>query len=116
MRMRRLMLNMSQTAIASELDTTFQQIQKYESGTNRLSAGRLQSAARFLQVPISFFFEHAPGAALSTVPDPSTKYVHDFLASSDGVALVRAFTRIKSHKLRRRVVELVQQLAGDDQK
>jgi len=116
-RMRRLMLNMSQEKLAQGLGLTFQQVQKYETGTNRVSASRLQQISGVLQVPVEFFFEglpsiqgalHVPGAA------PSPDYVTDFLATSDGLALVNAFTRIKNAKLRRRIVALVEEITGED--
>ena len=116
-RMRRMMLGMSQEKLGDALSLTFQQVQKYEKGTNRIGASRLQQIAHFLQVPVSFFFEGAPDLAGS--PDgmteaPSPAYVSDFLASSDGLALTKAFMRIKDAKLRRRIVDLVSQIAGED--
>jgi transcriptional regulator with XRE-family HTH domain len=112
-RMRRMMLQMSQEKLGEELALTFQQVQKYEKGTNRIGASRLQQIAQVLQVPVSFFFEGAPGA--SAPPDggaPSPNFVSDFLASADGLALTRAFMRLKNPKLRRRIVDLVEEIAG----
>jgi transcriptional regulator with XRE-family HTH domain len=114
-RMRRMMLSMSQEKLGDALDLTFQQIQKYEKGANRIGASRLQQIAQILQVPISFFFEgspHAPGHAGGMSEAPSPSYVSDFLATSDGLSLTKAFMRIKSSKLRRRIVDLVEQIAG----
>ena len=115
-RMRRLMLGMSQTALAQGLDLTFQQIQKYEKGINRVGASRLQQISNILQVPVSFFFEGAPNMPghSGTGDAPSPAYVSDFLATSDGLSLTKSFMRIKSGKLRRRIVELVEQIAGGD--
>src|SRR5512143_1304907 len=116
-RMRRIMLHMSQEKLGSALGLTFQQVQKYEKGTNRIGASRLQQIAHILQVPVSFFFEgapHAPGHAGGMSEAPSPAYVADFLASSDGLSLTKAFMRIKSSKLRRRIVDLVEQIAGVD--
>jgi transcriptional regulator with XRE-family HTH domain len=116
-RMRRLMLNMSQSDIAEALGLTFQQVQKYEKGTNRISASRLQHLCRILQVSVAFFFEGAPRAI--GLPEPpeadaeSPAYVSDFLATSDGMALVKAFTRIGDAKLRRAIVALVQEVATE---
>jgi transcriptional regulator with XRE-family HTH domain len=116
LRMRRLMLDMSQADIAEALGLTFQQVQKYEKGTNRISASRLQRLCQVLQVPVAFFFEGAPRAI--GLPEPlegkaeSPAYVSDFLATSDGMALVKAFTRIDA-KLRRAIVALVQQVAPE---
>jgi len=116
-RMRRLMLGMSQTRLADGLDLTFQQIQKYEKGVNRVGASRLQQIAQILQVPVSFFFDgapHTPGHSGGMGEAPSPAYVADFLATSDGLSLTKAFMRIKSSKLRRRIVDLVEQIAGVD--
>jgi transcriptional regulator with XRE-family HTH domain len=116
-RMRRMMLNMSQEKLGEALGLTFQQVQKYEKGTNRIGASRLQQISSILQVPVSFFFEGAPGSGdvvpgMSDAPSPS--YISDFLATSDGLALTKSFMRIKDQKLRRRIVDLVEQIAGDE--
>ena len=116
-RMRRLMLDMSQTTLADALGVTFQQVQKYEQGTNRIGAGRLLQISRFLQVPITFFFEGAPSplrARGGTGAAPSPSYVSAFLATSDGLALTKAFMQIKEPKLRRHIVHLVQEIADND--
>jgi len=116
-RMRRLMLDMSQTKLGDALGLTFQQVQKYEKGTNRIGASRLQQISQILQVPISFFFEGAPrlrGARNKNEEAPSPRYVSDFVATSDGLALTKAFMRIKEPTVRRYIVKLVQQIAGDD--
>jgi transcriptional regulator with XRE-family HTH domain len=115
-RMRRIMLGMSQEKLGEMLGLTFQQVQKYEKGTNRVGASRLQQIADALQVPVSFMFEGAPGSApadgLREAPSPG--YVSDFLATSDGLALTRAFTRIKNAKIRRSIVDLVEQIAAQE--
>ena len=117
-RMRRMMLSMSQEKLGDALGLTFQQVQKYEKGTNRIGASRLQQISNILQVPVSFFFEgapHAPGAHSSGMSEaPSPAYVSDFLATSDGLSLTKAFMRIKNSKLRRRIVDLVEQIAGEE--
>jgi len=116
-RMRRMMLGMSQEKLGDALGLTFQQIQKYEKGTNRIGASRLQQISLILQVQVAFFFEGAPtvpGTATGLQEAPSPAYVTDFLATTDGLALVKAFMRIPSPKLRRRVVELVQEMGGED--
>ncbi len=115
-RMRRMMLGMSQEKLGNNLGLTFQQVQKYEKGTNRIGASRLQQIAHIVQVPVSFFFEGAPAVPCSGRHDgmgeaPSPAYVSDFLATSDGLALTKAFTRISDSKLRRRIVDLVEQIA-----
>jgi transcriptional regulator with XRE-family HTH domain len=112
-RMRRLMLGMSQGRLADQLGITFQQVQKYEKGVNRISASRLQQASQMLDVPVSFFFEQAPqltgnGRGHADSPDG---YVDNFLATSDGLALVKAFMRIGDPVLRRSFVRLVECVA-----
>jgi transcriptional regulator with XRE-family HTH domain len=109
---------MSQEKLGDALGLTFQQVQKYEKGTNRIGASRLQQIAHILQVPVSFFFEGAPAVSSVARPDglseaPSPAYVSDFLATSDGLALTKAFMRIADSKLRRRIVDLVEQIATD---
>jgi transcriptional regulator with XRE-family HTH domain len=106
-RMRRLMLDMSQSEIGDALGLTFQQVQKYENGANRISANRLQQLSQILQVPIPFFFEGADANPEAAFPE----YVDDFLATSDGLALVKAFMRIDNARLRRLIVHLVEDCA-----
>jgi transcriptional regulator with XRE-family HTH domain len=117
-RMRRMMLSMSQEKLGDALGLTFQQVQKYEKGANRIGASRLQQISQILQVPVSFFFEGAPAQPGDRTTgfdeSPSPAYVADFLATSDGLALTKAFVRIKDAKLRRRIVDLVSQIAGEE--
>jgi transcriptional regulator with XRE-family HTH domain len=117
-RMRRMMLSMSQEKLGDALGLTFQQVQKYEKGTNRIGASRLQQISTILQVPVAFFFEGAPEVPGSRAQGfkeaPSPSYVSDFLATSDGLALTKAFMLITDTKLRRRIVDLVQQIAGEE--
>jgi transcriptional regulator with XRE-family HTH domain len=112
-RMRRMMLSMSQEKLGDALHLTFQQVQKYEKGTNRIGASRLQQISYILQVPVSFFFEGAPTpdgmTGMSDAPSPA--YIADFLSSSDGLALTKAFMRIKHPNVRRRIVDLVESIA-----
>jgi len=115
-RMRRLMIKMTQEKLAAQLGLTFQQVQKYEKGVNRISASRLREMSHVLQVPVQFFFDGLPetkGGSGKDRQDPSQKFIHDFLASSDGLALARAFTRLKSSKLRRRIVQLVKEFVDE---
>ena len=116
-RLRRTMLGMSQEKLGESLGITFQQIQKYEKGTNRVGASRLQNISNILTVPVSFFFEDAPG---DNNVDPSgmaeasnSNYVVDFLSSSEGLQLNRAFVKIADPKVRRRIVELVKTLGAE---
>jgi len=116
-RMRRLMLGMSQEKLGNGLGLTFQQVQKYEKGTNRIGASRLQHISQLLQVPVPFFFEgapHLPGQPIGIGPAPSPAYVFNFLATADGLALTKAFMQIEQPELRRRIVHLVEEIAGDD--
>ena len=119
--MRRLALDMSQTNLADAVGLTFQQIQKYENGKNRVSASRLQQFAKLLEVPISFFFEGAPAAQVvggskkvNGKAAVSSVYVTNFLATQDGQNIIKAFSRIEDQKLRRSIVLLVEQIAGVD--
>jgi transcriptional regulator with XRE-family HTH domain len=114
-RMRRNALEMTQQQLGDALGLTFQQVQKYEQGTNRIGAGRLQHIANILQVPVEFFFEGvatAPDAAAPDLNAPSPAYLNEFLASSDGLRLTKAFTQIDSSKLRRAIVGLVQEIVA----
>jgi transcriptional regulator with XRE-family HTH domain len=108
-RMRRLMLDMSQETLAAGLGVTFQQVQKYEKGQNRIGAGRLQRLAEILQVPVSFFFEDSPTPGRRQAALPS--YISDFLASADGLALTRAFMNISDARQRRCIVILAEAMA-----
>ena len=110
-RMRRMMLGMSQEKLGDAVSLTFQQIQKYEKGTNRIGASRMQQFSEIMQVPVEFFFDGAPGAFKQTGAAPSPAYVNDFLATTDGLAIVKAFTKIDNAKTRRWIVDLVEQIA-----
>jgi len=114
-RMRRIMLGMSQEKLGEALGLTFQQVQKYEKGTNRVGASRIQQISEILQVPVSFLFEGGPSGIASGEnfsEGTSPAYVSDFLATSEGLALTRAFTRIPDAKLRRSIVDMVEQIAA----
>lgn len=115
-RMRRMMVNMSQEKLGEKLGITFQQIQKYEKGTNRIGASRLQQIANVLGVPVGFFFEGAPvpdGSAKGFSEAASPAYVSDFLATSDGLALTKAFMKVTDSKVRRRIVDLVEAMVAE---
>jgi transcriptional regulator with XRE-family HTH domain len=114
-RMRRIMLGMSQEKLGEALGLTFQQVQKYEKGTNRIGASRIQQISGILQVPVSVLFEGGPGGSMSadgSAEATSPSYVSDFLATSEGLTLTRAFTRISDSKLRRSIVDMVEQIAA----
>jgi transcriptional regulator with XRE-family HTH domain len=110
LRTRRAALHMSQGALGDALGVTFQQVQKYENGINRVSASRLHHLAHILQVPVAFFFEGAPGQQTAANGASSFGYVSEFVSSRDGIALVRAFARLDS-KQKRRIVDLVEEIA-----
>jgi len=118
-RLRRNMLGMSQERLGENLGITFQQIQKYEKGTNRVGASRLQAIASILSVPVAFFFEDAPGmdtaGQAGFSENNSTSYVVDFVNSAEGLQLNRAFVRIADPKLRRKVIDLVKAMASTDE-
>lgn len=116
MRMRRLMMQMSQEVFAAELGVTFQQVQKYEKGVNRVSASRLQQAAHILQVPVQFFFEGQPKTETGSKSREDTSYllISDLLSSPDGIALAKGFMQIENRALRRHIVKLVAQIGASD--
>ncbi len=115
-RMRRKFLGMSQEGLAETIDLTFQQVQKYERGSNRISASKLYEIARALKAPVAYFFEgYGQTEAVEGFSESeSEQFVHGFLMTTEGIELAEAFPRIKSAKLRRRVLELVRSLAEDD--
>lgn len=122
LRMRRVLMGMSQEKLGEHLGVTFQQVQKYEKGMNRMGASRLQNASRALEVPVEFFFRDAPqfesahkGTPISSDALEDGNHVADFLSSNEGIELNQAFVRIKDRKLRRRIVELVRAAAGVDE-
>src|SRR5271156_2480940 len=113
-RMRRLILGMSQGKLGDALDVTFQQVQKYEKGANRIGASRLQQLARVLDVPPAFFFDGAPANATPSLgfnEDPGNAYVVDFLSTTEGLQLNRAFSAIKNPQMRKSVLDLVERIA-----
>ena len=122
-RLQRMLLGMSQEKLGEQLGLTFQQIQKYEKGINRIGASRLFDLAKVLGVNVQFFYDEAPGAltegrtmssASGFSEKPADRYVVDFLGSREGIELNKAFVRISDAKVRRSVVDLVRSLAGDD--
>ena len=113
-RMQRMLMKMSQEKLGDALGLTFQQVQKYEKGANRIGASRLQQISKTLNVPPSFFFEGAPtssGAGAQAFQEDGSRYVVDFLATAEGLHLNRSFARIRDPKVRKRLVELVAALA-----
>lgn len=114
-RLRRTMQSMSQEKLGDALGITFQQIQKYEKGSNRIGASRMQQIAEALNVPVAFFFEDAPqpSGAGGLAESSSTSYVVDFLSSAEGIELNRAFVRITNPAIRRRLIDMVRTLADE---
>jgi transcriptional regulator with XRE-family HTH domain len=116
-RMRRKVLAISQQKLGAALGLTFQQVQKYEKGATRISASRLQQISHILQTPVEFFFEGAPNASAPHGSNKSELWmaqIDDFVSDPDGLRLIGAFLRIDNAALRRRIVMLVQEIAGDD--
>jgi transcriptional regulator with XRE-family HTH domain len=105
------MLGMNQHTLGLRIGLTFQQVQKYEKGTNRIGASRLQHISRILDVPVAAFFEGAPGSDTSGRGAVEMAGVHEFLATSYGLAIMRALARIADQTLRQRVVDLVERIA-----
>jgi transcriptional regulator with XRE-family HTH domain len=117
-RMRRMMLGRSQTQLGEALGITFQQVQKYEKGTNRISASRLQHISEILRVEVPFFFEgslRAGGEHHAQAGASSAQFVSDYLATSDGLRLTKAFMQIPNARLRRSIVDLVESIAGPEE-
>ena len=120
-RLRRMLLGMSQEKLGEQLGLTFQQVQKYEKGVNRIGASRLFDLAQVLNVPIQFFYDEAPpgdtpgvAPAMGMSERPQEGFVIDFLSSREGLELNKAFVRIQDPKVRRAIVDLVRTLSGDD--
>ncbi|MGK6317455.1 helix-turn-helix domain-containing protein [Neorhizobium sp. DT-125] len=113
-RLRRTTLKISQEKLADGLGITFQQVQKYEKGTNRVGASRLQQIATILNVSASYFFEDAPSASSSPNGKPLVQHEEDavtsFLATREGMELNLAFQRVENAKLRQNIVQLVKSL------
>jgi transcriptional regulator with XRE-family HTH domain len=111
-RIRRMLIGMSQERLGNLLGLTFQQVQKYEKGVNRIGAGRLFEIARILGVPIDFFYDGV-GVALEN-PSEGTPPVMEFVSSGEGLQLSLAFMKIKDPKVRKRVLDLVKSLANEE--
>jgi transcriptional regulator with XRE-family HTH domain len=116
-RLRRMLIGMSQEKLGELLGLTFQQVQKYEKGVNRIGAGRLFQVARILGVEIPYFYEDVQteaGAAHGFAEDTISPPVMEFVASGEGLQLSLAFMKIKDAKVRKRVLELVKSIAQDE--
>ena len=116
--MRRMLIGMSQEKLGERLGLTFQQVQKYEKGTNRVSASRLFHVAHVLSVPVQFFYVDLPAgveddSALGFAESTEQAVITNFLNSSEGLQLNRAFHQISDPDVRRRVVDLVKSIAKE---
>lgn len=112
LRLRRSLLDMSQSELGEKLGVTFQQVQKYERGTNRVGASRLFHVARVMEVPISYFFEGLDTEGDSELKGADSETLYDFIASPDGLALASAFAGISDQTVRRRVIDLLRSLSA----
>ena len=116
-RLRRMLLGMSQEKLGEQLGLTFQQIQKYEKGINRIGASRLFDLSQLLSVPVQFFYEELPvsgaGGAAGFAERPAESYAVEFLGSREGLELNKAFARITDPRVRRSIVDLVRAFAGE---
>jgi transcriptional regulator with XRE-family HTH domain len=113
-RLRRKELKISQERLADALGLTFQQVQKYERGDNRISASKLYEIARALRVPIGWFFEGLSDPAAEGSEPEAASFAHDFLMTQEGIDLANLFPKIEHRRVRRRLVDLVRSLAEDD--
>ncbi len=117
-RLRRNMIGLSQEKLGESLGITFQQIQKYEKGMNRVGASRLQAIGNTLNVPVTFFFDDMPGQSdkpKGFEEESETTYVVGFLNSSEGIQLARAFAKIGDAKIRRKILDLVRTLGHEEE-
>jgi transcriptional regulator with XRE-family HTH domain len=114
-RVQRLNLQMSQEEFGEHLDVSFQQVQKYEKGLNRVTAGRLHQICGVLKVPLSFMFEGGPAGSFDPMKPKTAKtadFINEFIATREGLDLIKAFTRIQDAELRAKIVTVVRLLAG----
>ncbi len=112
-RMRRKFLGKSQINLAMAIGLTFQQVQKYERGSNRISASKLYEISKFLKTPIGYFFEGYEAQQTEGLSE-SEKAAHGFLVTDEGIELAESFPRVKGPKTRRRLLELVRTIGDDD--
>lgn len=120
---RRALVGVSQTVLATKLGITFQQVQKYEKGANRVGSSRLYEIAQILDVPLQSFFEGVEDVvtkknmkkADKNATDPSVKKAEEFAASTTGAEIMKAFGSIEDPKVKKRLVALVKGVAEDQQ-
>ena len=119
-RLQRMLLGISQEKLGEKLGLTFQQIQKYEKGVNRIGASRLFDLAHVLGVPVQFFYDNVPAADIAAIATPGLaersgdSYIFDFLNTREGLELNKAFARISDPKARRAILDLVRSLANEE--
>lgn len=121
-RLQRMLLSMSQEKLGEKLGLTFQQVQKYEKGINRIGASRLFDLSKVLGVPVQFFYDQAPGSTPANNQSQPTGfseesaegYIVNFLSTREGLELNKSFVRITNPKVRRHIVDLVRSLANDE--
>lgn len=120
LRMRRTMMGLSQEAIARTIGITFQQIQKYERGVNRMSASRLYDFAKAMQVPVSYFFDGLRQAGdigeeptFAGVMEAGASFEHEDLTGRETMELMRAYGRVKEPALRKKIVDLIRAIADE---
>jgi transcriptional regulator with XRE-family HTH domain len=120
-RLRRMLIGMSQEKLGELLGLTFQQVQKYEKGANRIGASRLYDISTILNVPVQYFFEDLPQATNSGMnghgmsePDREPM-VMDFVSSTEGLQLIRSYTKVMDPRVRKRILELVKSLGGEEE-
>jgi transcriptional regulator with XRE-family HTH domain len=119
-RLRRMLIGMSQEKLGELLGLTFQQVQKYEKGANRIGASRLYDISQILNVPVQYFFEELPQPSLERIngaglSEPDREPIlMDFVSSAEGLQLIRSFTRVSDGRVRKRILELVKSLGGEE--
>ena len=121
-RLRRTLLGMSQEKLGEAIGLTFQQVQKYERGANRIGSSRLYDLSRVLDVPVSFFFEEMPAGVAANSPaqrrsgmaEEPAAYERDPMAKRETLELVRAYYRITDASVRKKVADLVKTMAATD--
>jgi transcriptional regulator with XRE-family HTH domain len=110
----RLAAGLSQERLGNELGVTFQQVQKYEKGSNRVGASRLSDAAKVLSVPVSFFFENDAGSDKTPKVNDGLLAITEALSTPEGIRIARALAQISNPNLRRRLADLLEAMV--DQK
>lgn len=120
LRLRRTILGMSQETLGKHIDVTFQQIQKYERGINRMGSSRLYDFSKALGVPIAYFFEGYgdyvvnDNVALEAAEPSTPAFDHDIINNKETMEVVRAYSRVKNPQVRKRIVDLIKAMALED--